>query len=207
MFLDEALQYVSSHRDSDLLAVDVLWWTLPDNYSAFLARLGGRALDAPGIHCHHDNGRSCSDATGWPAAVGAAPQAVPIRAALVASASAVLVVGQALLLPIPQIIFLLLFLLLREQMSMAGTGGSDLTGSLETSTQLQLPHVAHHRCGIKCLLPFTFGKVLLDLGTDRFVDIFVQSRVSTDPWMLEGLLTRVSLQRVFLHQVTDEVFG
>lgn len=30
-------------------------------------------------------------------------------------------------------------------------------------------------------LPFTFGKVLLDLGADRFVDILVQSRVSTDP--------------------------
>lgn len=30
-----------------LLAVDVLWWTLPGNYSAFLARLGGRALGAP----------------------------------------------------------------------------------------------------------------------------------------------------------------
>ena len=60
----------------------------------------------------------------------------------------------ALLLPIPQIIFLLLLLLLLlwEQMSMAGTGGSNLTGSLETSAQLQLPHVAHHRCGIKRLL-------------------------------------------------------
>lgn len=35
---------------------------------------------------------------------------------------------------------------------MAGAGGSNLTGSLETSAQLQLPHVAHHCCGIKCLL-------------------------------------------------------
>lgn len=35
---------------------------------------------------------------------------------------------------------------------MAGTGGSYLTGSLETGAQLQLPHVAHHCCGIKCLL-------------------------------------------------------
>lgn len=93
VFWDKDLQYVSPHCDSDLLAVDVLWWTLPDNYSAFLARLGGRALGAPGIQCHHDNGRSCSDATGWPAAVGAASQAVPIRAALGASATAVLVVG------------------------------------------------------------------------------------------------------------------
>lgn len=91
IFWDKDLQYVSPHCDSDLLAVDVLWWTLPDNYSAFLARLGGRALGAPGIQCHHDN--LCSNATGWPAAVGAASQAVPICAALGASATAVLVVG------------------------------------------------------------------------------------------------------------------
>lgn len=36
---DKELQYVRPHCDSDLLAVDVLWWTLPE-YSAFLARLG-----------------------------------------------------------------------------------------------------------------------------------------------------------------------
>lgn len=123
---------------------------------------------------------------------------------------------------------------------MAGTGGSNLTGSLETSAQLQPPHVAHDRRGIECLLhgqrererkrgrkkllclaalprekkkqqrayktcsnscqsdncsfsrlllsfcqdtdlPFTFGEVLLDLSTDRFMDILVQSCVSRDP--------------------------
>lgn len=30
-------------------------------------------------------------------------------------------------------------------------------------------------------LPFTFGKVLLDLSADGFVDVLVQSRVSRDP--------------------------
>lgn len=30
-------------------------------------------------------------------------------------------------------------------------------------------------------LPFTFGKVLLDLSADRFVDVLVQSGVSGDP--------------------------
>lgn len=43
------------HCNSDLLAVDVLWWTVSDSCSAFLARLGGsagqRALGAPGIRC------------------------------------------------------------------------------------------------------------------------------------------------------------
>lgn len=31
------------HCNSDLLAVDVLWWNVPDSCSAFLARLGGLA--------------------------------------------------------------------------------------------------------------------------------------------------------------------
>lgn len=35
---------------------------------------------------------------------------------------------------------------------MAGAGGSNLTGPLETSAQLQPPHVAHDRRGIECLL-------------------------------------------------------
>jgi len=64
----------------------------PDNYSAFLSRLGRRALGAPGRQCHRDNGRG-SNATSGPAAVGAASQAVPVSAALGASAAAVLVVG------------------------------------------------------------------------------------------------------------------
>lgn len=52
---------------------------------------GGRAPGAPGMS--RDNAvRLCSDATGRPAAVGAASQAVPVCAALVASAAAVLVV-------------------------------------------------------------------------------------------------------------------
>lgn len=62
-----------------------------------LARLGGWALGAPGIQCHRDNERLCSDTTGWPAAVGAASQAVPIRAALCASTTTVLVVGHWIL--------------------------------------------------------------------------------------------------------------
>ena len=95
--LDKDLQYVSPHHKSDPLTVDVLWWRLPDNYSAFLARLGGWALGAPGTQCHHDNGRLCSDATGWPAAVGAAPQAVSICTALIAPAAAVLILGHWIL--------------------------------------------------------------------------------------------------------------
>lgn len=36
-------------------------------------------------------------------------------------------------------------------------------------------------------LPFTFGKVFLDLSADRFVDVLVQSCVSRDPVTLAGL--------------------
>lgn len=35
-------------------------------------------------------------------------------------------------------------------------------------------------------LPFTFGKVLLNLSADRFVDVLVQSCVSRDPVTLAG---------------------
>lgn len=44
VFEQRLTAYVSPRCDSDGMAVDELWWTLPDNYSAFLARLGGRAL-------------------------------------------------------------------------------------------------------------------------------------------------------------------
>lgn len=37
------------HCNSDLLAVDVLWWTVPDSCSAFLARLGGSAGQRVGV--------------------------------------------------------------------------------------------------------------------------------------------------------------
>lgn len=58
----------------------------------------------------------------------------------------------ALFFTIAQILILLLLLFLWEQMSMAGAGGSNLTGSLQTCAQLQPPHVAHHHRGIKGLL-------------------------------------------------------
>lgn len=53
-FWTKTYSYVYPHHNSDLLAADVLWWTLPDNYSAFLARLGGWALGTPGLQWHHD---------------------------------------------------------------------------------------------------------------------------------------------------------
>lgn len=58
----------------------------------------------------------------------------------------------ALFLPVAQILILLLFLFLGEQMSMTGAGGSKLAGSLQTCAQLQPPHVTHHRRGVKGLL-------------------------------------------------------
>lgn len=70
----------------------VLWWTLTNIYSALLARLGGQVLGAPKTLNHHNTRRLCSDATGWPAAVGAASQAVPICATLVTSTTTILVV-------------------------------------------------------------------------------------------------------------------
>ena len=87
-WIDKDSQDVSPR--SHLLAVVVLWWTLPDNYSLHSwpdwAGWGG-------LWALHGNGRMCSDATGRPAAVGAASQAVPVRAALGASAAAILIVG------------------------------------------------------------------------------------------------------------------
>lgn len=85
--------YVVHPVRKDLTAGDVLWWKLLIVYSTFLARLGGRALGAPGINYHHDNRRLSSDATGRSAAVGAASQAVPICAPLVASPTTILVGG------------------------------------------------------------------------------------------------------------------
>lgn len=62
----------------------------------FLARLGrrlGSGRSGEGEKRRSgDSGRTCSDAAGGPAAVGAAPQAVPVRAALIASTPAVLIV-------------------------------------------------------------------------------------------------------------------
>lgn len=61
-------------------------------YSALLARLGGWVLGAPKTLIHDETRRLCSDATGWPAAVGTASQAVPICATLVTSTTTILVV-------------------------------------------------------------------------------------------------------------------
>lgn len=87
----------------------------------------------------------------------------------------------------------------QQQVPVAGAGQGGLRLALLTGSQLQPAHVTNYCCGIKCLLPLAFGKVLLNLGTDRFMDILIQRCVSSDPWVLKSLFTRVTLAGIFFH--------
>lgn len=65
-----------------------------------------------------------------------------------------------------------------------------------------------HDCrGVKRLSPFALCKILPDLGTDRFVNVFAKGCVTSNPWVSSCLLTSVSFIWVFLHQIPNEVFG
>lgn len=52
-------------------------------------------------------------------------------------------------------------------------------------------------------LPFAFGKVLLDLGTDRLVDILVQSRVSSNPVETRGNIRTNGPFKKHTHLLTE----
>lgn len=62
---------------------------------------------------------------------------------------------------------------LGQQVGSEGAGQGGLAGALLTGAQLQTPHVTHHCSGVKRLPPLALGKVLLDLGTDRLMDVLI----------------------------------
>lgn len=112
-----------------------------------------------------------SDKAGGVAVVGAGGEGVPLCTIICNVGTVPLTLG------------LRVFRILWEQGS-TGAGQGGLAGPLLTGAKLQTPHVTHHSGGIKGLPPLALGKVLLDLSTDRLMDVLIKGSVTSNPGVL-----------------------
>lgn len=71
----------------------------------------------------------------------------------------------------------------------------------------QFSHLTYYCGGVVCLFPLRFGKIFLQLLTNRTMNISVTSSITTDPWMCESLFACISSFWIDTNQVRDEVFG